>query len=500
MVVEATEPATLEIVAGTKLAPEDISGRCVAVLGVRNSGKSSTAAVICEELLRIGHPFIVLDIDGEYWGLRERWEVLTAGTGAHTEVTLRPEQTGALAEVVLARRVPVVLDLSEWSKEEGYEAVYRLAEALWKLAGDLRVPCMVIIEEAHEWVPEGVKTDLRELLARIALRGRKRGLGAVIVSQRSAKVAKDVLSQAEVYFCHKVTHPADLSVYKDLVPWPGKQVEQIVPALQPGEAILVRSGGTLQVQVRPRLTFHAGFTPSFAPVPVPPMKAVGEELVAALRAMAATSKAADDPLGRAQHRIRELEAALSEAEKQRDEAEASARALGYIRFEAAPLRLEMVMPDGVPVQFPPAVEGAWSGAPVSTETVQEQPAPLRAASFPRPVQRHLEALAADIRSLPAADRAILKFLAEREPTEYTLRQLAIWLEYRLTSLTNKPPLRVVDLGLVRRVGKGAGARYRADTARCTEERFAPFRPGIGDGEIAAIVELVRKLAVGGGRG
>ena len=47
----------------------------------------------------------------------------------------------------------------------------------------------------------------------IATEGRKRGLGIVMVGQRSARIDKDVLSQAGILMLHRVRHPADMGVY-----------------------------------------------------------------------------------------------------------------------------------------------------------------------------------------------------------------------------------------------------------------------------------------------
>jgi sulfhydrogenase subunit alpha len=44
--------------------------------------------------------------------------------------------------------------------------------------------------------------------------GERRGLGAIVVSQRSAKVEKDVLSQAGMLFLHRVVHEVDLDIFE----------------------------------------------------------------------------------------------------------------------------------------------------------------------------------------------------------------------------------------------------------------------------------------------
>lgn len=57
------EPLTLDV-------QEQLISEPLAVLGVRHIGKSYQAGWICEELCRVGQPFIVIDPEGEYWTLK----------------------------------------------------------------------------------------------------------------------------------------------------------------------------------------------------------------------------------------------------------------------------------------------------------------------------------------------------------------------------------------------------------------------------------------------
>src|SRR4051812_46251252 len=91
-------------------------GRSVAVLGITGSGKTNTAAVIIEELLANGFPMTIVDIEGEYWGLKERFEILVAGRGEHVDVQAGLEQAGleqaaALAKLSVSQRISIILDV-----------------------------------------------------------------------------------------------------------------------------------------------------------------------------------------------------------------------------------------------------------------------------------------------------------------------------------------------------------------------------------------------------
>ncbi|MEB3825285.1 MAG: ATP-binding protein, partial [Desulfurococcales archaeon] len=243
---------------------EDTYGKAIAVLGVRGSGKTNTAAVFVEELLSKGVPVIVLDIDGEYWTLRESYDVLIVSADENADILLNISDSGQasrLAKALLDTYVPAVIDLSEFIIDEYSEYLVAFLEEVWRSSKLYRRPLFLVIEEAHEFIPQGYSGPVKDVLVRIALRGRKRGLGLLMVSQRSAKVDKDVLSQAEYYVLHKVMHPADLRVYKELLPLNPKDIESVVPKLGVGEALFYDGLGVRKVKVRKRRTFHIGYTP-----------------------------------------------------------------------------------------------------------------------------------------------------------------------------------------------------------------------------------------------
>src|SRR6266568_5690609 len=220
------------------LETEAFVGRSVAVLGITGSGKTNTAAVLVEELLARGLPMTIVDIEGEYWGLKQSYDLLIAGRSEHAELEIGPENAAHLANISVQRGISVILDLSDYTQDEQYDFLVAYFQSLWDVAGKERKPYQIILEEAHEWVPQGARTQLKQLLTRIALRGRQPGLGIILMSQRSAKVEKDVLTQVPLLFLHKVVHPIDLKVYKELIPLPGTRVETMVGALQLGEAII----------------------------------------------------------------------------------------------------------------------------------------------------------------------------------------------------------------------------------------------------------------------
>src|SRR3712207_6513053 len=93
-------------------------GQSVAVLGIRGSGKTNTAAVLIEELLAQGLPLTIVDIEGEYWGLRERFEILVVGRSENVDLVVEAGHAAKLAEFSVLHGISVILDLSEFSQDE----------------------------------------------------------------------------------------------------------------------------------------------------------------------------------------------------------------------------------------------------------------------------------------------------------------------------------------------------------------------------------------------
>jgi len=86
-------------------------GRSVAVLGITGSGKTNTAAVLIEELLSGGLPLTIVDIEGEYYGLKQKFDLLIAGRSEHAELEVTSENAGVLATASVTRGLSVILDL-----------------------------------------------------------------------------------------------------------------------------------------------------------------------------------------------------------------------------------------------------------------------------------------------------------------------------------------------------------------------------------------------------
>src|SRR3989442_11046612 len=89
--------------------------------------------------------------------------------------------------------------------------VNRPATAMFELEKVGRIPpMMLVVEESHNFCPQVGQAASSKVFRTLASEGRKFGLGLVVITQRAAKVDKNVLSQCNTQIILKVTNPNDL--------------------------------------------------------------------------------------------------------------------------------------------------------------------------------------------------------------------------------------------------------------------------------------------------
>lgn len=253
-----------------------------AILAKRSSGKTYLAMVIVEEILSsgVGFPVVVLDPTGVWTpGLRcmadgtpSPYQVLTIG-GPHGDLPLESCQGAAAAEVVERLRPhSVVIDLSDLAPAGQHEVVADFGERIY--ATRERSPILIVIDECDEFAPQSLSGSAHqkrslEILDRIVRRGRIKGFGTILVSQRAAVVNKNMLSQIDTLFLLCMIAPSDLDAVEDwlrhVVPV-GQRSQCLgqLPGLQPGSAFYMRGGAEPSFRkfgVRRRATYDASRTP-----------------------------------------------------------------------------------------------------------------------------------------------------------------------------------------------------------------------------------------------
>ncbi len=112
---------------------------------------------------------------------------------------------------------------------------------LWNPERD-RFPILLVLEEAHNYVPNRTDYKLQAAKAaieRITKEGRKYGIGTIIVSQRPKEVSETVLSQCNSFIAMRLTNPDDQGYVRKLVPDALSGLMDMLPSLRTGEALIL---------------------------------------------------------------------------------------------------------------------------------------------------------------------------------------------------------------------------------------------------------------------
>src|SRR5690606_10409881 len=100
-------------------------------------------------------------------------------------------------------------------------------------------PVIVVIEEAHVFMPKNENTDTKYIASKVAREGRKFGVGLIIVSQRPRTLDPNVLSQLGSLAIMKLVQQEDQAQIESASESiNGKIIEQL-PSLNRGEALWV---------------------------------------------------------------------------------------------------------------------------------------------------------------------------------------------------------------------------------------------------------------------
>ncbi|MHB8632368.1 MAG: helicase HerA domain-containing protein [Thermoplasmatota archaeon] len=190
-----------------------------------------------------------------------KWNVLNALEVL--EATKVFDVRGTPVKELVAPGHCTIINLKGVSPDIQEIVVTRITNMLWEARKRGEIPAhILVVEEAHNFCPErNVATAVSGAIIRtVASEGRKFGMGLVIVSQRPAKIDKNVLSQCNTQIVLKVTNPNDLKAIVQSVEGITNETADEVQRLPVGVA-LVAGGGLTQpvfVDVRPRLTKHGG--------------------------------------------------------------------------------------------------------------------------------------------------------------------------------------------------------------------------------------------------
>ncbi len=285
-----------------------------AILATKGMGKSHLAQVEAEELLDLNQVIVAIDPTDAWWGLRsstdgmhDGYPVMVVG-GDHGDIPLdpngaaqlEPDSGAALAEAIVAERFSAVICTEGLSAGGEIRLVREFLETLYRKN---REPIHVFVDEADMFAPQKPfdPEDARSIraMSNIVRRGRKKGIGCTMITQRSSVLNKDVLAMVDMLMVLGMSHNLDIEPIERWMKRRKKDdaqalIEEMLsslPELQTGDAWAWSPTTKLHQRFRARLkrTFDSGATPKvgekprvakvLAPIDI---KRLGEKIAAAV--------------------------------------------------------------------------------------------------------------------------------------------------------------------------------------------------------------------------
>lgn len=138
---------------------------------------------------------IILDVEGEFASLREKFDYILVGKEGDIPINIRASEL--LAKRLLELNTSAIIDLYELKHHERKRFVKTFLDSLINSPKELWHPCLVIIDECHIFAPEKSSGESESLdsVKDLATRGRKRGFALVAATQRLSKLSKDVVAE-----------------------------------------------------------------------------------------------------------------------------------------------------------------------------------------------------------------------------------------------------------------------------------------------------------------
>jgi hypothetical protein len=255
-----------------------------AILAQKGMGKTYLATVMAEEMMlspAATGPVVIIDPLGNWYGILSKadgtpspFKMLVLG-GRFGDFSITNKDGSKVARIVNGGRPnSFLIDLSEMSVVEQHEFVADFVVTFHEIAD--RSPIHIIVDEADEFAPQRLDGDSAHqkrcfhAMDRLVRRGRARGIGTTMITQRTAVISKNLLTQVNAMFLMAMGAPNDIRAVET---WLMRRVSEEhrdeclrdISTMRPGVAFFLRSGEYpmfRKFKVKRKLTYDSSSTPS----------------------------------------------------------------------------------------------------------------------------------------------------------------------------------------------------------------------------------------------
>lgn len=195
----------------------------IAIIGQKGAGKSVCAKGLVERNLAAGRRTIIVDPLNHWYGLKANadgspgFPIIVIG-GPNADILLNVAGGERLGEVLAASDRSFVVDVSDLLKSQMTTFMIAFLGSLYR---HNREALWLVLEEGDIFACQNPAADgsrnLHDVCDQIARRGRQRGFRLWTLTQRPARLSKDVLTQASTLIVMRIRSPQDRSAAEDWI-------------------------------------------------------------------------------------------------------------------------------------------------------------------------------------------------------------------------------------------------------------------------------------------
>lgn len=200
---------------------------------------------------------IILDYEGEFKTLRERFDFLLIGPSG--DVPLSMEAAHLLPQKLMELHISTIIDISDLKMHQRILYVKKFLDALMDLPKKYWCPCLVVVDEAHNLCGQQEKQDSTHSVIDLMSRGRKRGYCGILATQRISKLHKDAAAEANYYLVGRTSLDIDMNRAADILGLVTKEDKLSLRTLPPGTFYFFDprgDSGIIKVKVAKTQTTH----------------------------------------------------------------------------------------------------------------------------------------------------------------------------------------------------------------------------------------------------
>ncbi|UFX42163.1 DUF87 domain-containing protein [Bradyrhizobium sp. 41S5] len=260
-----------------------------------NSGAGKSGAI--RKLLEATHGFvqhIILDVEDEFYTLREKFEYLIAG-GDNGDCEASVHNAAALALMILKTGFSAIIQINSLPIDGRREFIAQFLDALIAAPKDLWHPALVVLDEAQMYAPQVGIVGSSAAVTSLMTLGRKRGFTGVLATPRISSINKDATGPVNNWLMGRIGQPTDRRSTADALGFRANS-EEARGLLKLRTRQFWAFGPALCLEPTQMMIGDAATTvikAGQAAVPTPPAPAAMQRMLAQLNAAAKATKTVD---------------------------------------------------------------------------------------------------------------------------------------------------------------------------------------------------------------